>query len=97
MAVGRTPGSILDRIDHHQACPTPARFHDERPEMNVGAEDVCAPGDDELRVRELLGLGAQLGALTEHKRRAARSRTNGAIEPRRAEPVEEAAVHAGTI
>ena len=31
---------------------------DERPQVDVGAENVRAPGEDQLGVAELLGLGA---------------------------------------
>ena len=46
------------RIDGVELLAVAPCFDDERPQMHVGAEDIRAPGDDQLRVAELLGLGA---------------------------------------
>ena len=55
--------------------------------------DVCAPGDDETRAMELLGIGAELAAVDGEEGVAAGGGADGAVELRGAEPVEEAAVH----
>ena len=49
---------VLTRIDRVELRAVAPRFHDEGPQVHVGAENVRAPGDDQLRVAELLGLGA---------------------------------------
>ena len=65
----------------------------ERPEMRVGRERVRAPQQHEVAFRESLGVGADVGADGHpHAHRAGR-RADGAVELRRAEHVEEPAVH----
>src|SRR5581483_4505992 len=56
--VGSLAGAVLVRIDHIEARTVAAGFHDERPEVHVSAENVRSPGDDQLRMAELFGLGA---------------------------------------
>ena len=58
VVVGGRAGAVAVRIDGVELRAVAARFHDERPEMDVGAEDVGAPGQDQPGVAELLGLGA---------------------------------------
>ena len=58
MLVGGTRRCGCARIDSIEFRAVAPRFHDERPQVHVGAEDVGAPGDDQLRMAELLGLGA---------------------------------------
>ena len=45
-------------VDGHEARAAPARLLDERPEVDVGADDVGAPGHDEARVHDGLGVEA---------------------------------------
>ena len=59
--------------------------------------NIRAPGDDELRVGELLGLGAIAEAERGVLRGPAGAGANGAVEARRAQAMEEAAVHAGAV
>ena len=74
-----------------------AGFDDEGPQVNVGAVDVRAPGDDEFssggtvraRCRSARQRGDEAGA--------AGGGANGAVEARGAQAVEEAAVHAGAV
>ena len=56
--VGELAGAVAMRIDGVELCAVAPRFHDERPQMDVGAENIRAPGEDQLGVAELLGLGA---------------------------------------
>ena len=58
VAVGELAGAVLVRIDGVEPRAVAARFDDEGPEMDVGAEDVGAPGEDQFGVAELLGLDA---------------------------------------
>jgi hypothetical protein len=58
MLVGGRAGAVAVRIDGVELRAVAPRFHDERPQVDVGAENVGAPGDDQLGVAELLGLGA---------------------------------------
>ena len=51
-------GAVAVRIDGVELRAVAPRLHDERPQVHVGAENVGAPGQDQLRVAELLGLGA---------------------------------------
>ena len=64
-----------------------------RPEVNVVAVDVRAPGDDQLRAMKLLGVGAELAAVDGEDGVAAGGGADGAVELGGAEPMEEAAVH----
>ncbi len=52
------PVRLRLRVDGVELRAVAPRFHDERPQVDVGAENVRAPGDDQLRVAELLRLGA---------------------------------------
>ena len=70
-----------------------AGFFDEGPEVDVIAVDIGGPGEDELRVREGFGVGAELAAVNGDEGLAAGFGANGAIELRGAETVEEAAIH----
>ena len=82
------------RVDGVELRAVAPRLHDERPQVDVGAENVRAPGEDQLRVAELLGLGAVAHAQRLRQSRAAGRRADGAVEARRAQAVEEAPVHA---
>ena len=90
-------GAVAVRVDGVELRAVAPRFHDERPQVHVGAEDVGAPGEDQLRVAELLGLGAVADAQRLGQAGAAGGGADGAVEPRRAQAVEEAAVHAGAV
>src|SRR6202011_5143197 len=89
MLVGRGAGAVAVRVDGVELGAIASRFHDEGPEMHVGAEDVRAPGENQLRVAELLGLGAVAEAQRCHETRGARTRADGAVEPRCTEPVKK--------
>ena len=58
VAIREFAGAILVRIDGIEPCPVAPGFDDEGPEMDVGAEDIGSPGDDQFRVPELFGLDA---------------------------------------
>ncbi len=87
-------GAVAVRIDDVELRAVAPRFDDERPEMDVRAEDVRAPGDDQLRVAELLGLGAVADAERLGHAGHAGGGADGAVEPRCAQAMEEAAIHA---
>src|SRR5882724_8221188 len=97
VAVRQLGGAVAMRIDYVEARAMAAGFHDEGPEMDVGGEDIGAPGDDEAGMGELFGLGAV--AVTEclHKTGAAGTGADGAVQAGSAEAVEEAAVHASAV
>ncbi len=97
MLVGEPSGAAFNRIDGDEARPVAAGFDDEGPEMNVGAVDVRAPGQDELRFCELLGLSAVADAQSSHQGGSSGGRADGAVETRCSQPVEEAAIHAGAV
>ena len=97
VAVGELAGAVLVRIDRIKLRAIAAGFDDERPEVNVGAEDVGAPGNDELRVAELLRFDAVADAEGVGQAGDAGRGADGAVEPRGAEAMEEAAVHAGAV
>ena len=97
VAVREPAGAILVRIDGVELGPVAPGFDDERPEMDVGTEDVGPPGDDEFRVAELFGLDAVANAQRVVHAGNAGGGTDGAVEPRCAETVKEAAVHAGPV
>ena len=72
-AVGRLPGAVLVRVDDVEACAIASRFDNERPEVDIGAEDVRAPGQNQARVLELLGLGeAPLHAVANREKKVPR-------------------------
>jgi hypothetical protein len=70
-----------------------ACFFDEGPQVNVVAVDIRGPGDDVPGMAEVLRVGAELFSVDRHQGIAACGRADGAIEPRGAEPVKEAAIH----
>ena len=94
MLVGRRARAIAAGIDGVEPGAVAARLHDEGPQMHVGAEDVRAPGDDQLGVPELLGFGAVAKAQSVDQADAARRGTDGAVEPGCAQAMKEAPVHA---
>ena len=80
-------------IDDDQLCAVAARFLDEGPEVNIVAVDVRGPGDDELRLRKGFGVGAEFAAVDGDEGLATGFGADGAIELRRAETMEETAIH----
>ncbi len=90
-------GAVTVRIDDVEFGAVAPRFHDERPQVDVGSENIRAPGDDELGVPELLRLGAVADAERFGHAGHAGGGADGAVEPRRAQAMEKAAVHAAEI
>ena len=80
-------------VDDHQPGAVAARFFDKGPQVNVIAVDIRGPGDDVPGMAEVFRVGAQLFPVDRYQGIAARGRADGAIEPRGAEPVKEAAIH----
>jgi hypothetical protein len=84
-------------VDDDELCAIAPRFFDEGPEMDVVAVDVCGPGDDELRLREGFGIGAEFAAVDRDERLASGFRADGAVELRGAKAMEEASIHRAVI
>ncbi len=82
------------RIDAHQRSAGAFRGQRDGPEVQVRRDGVAAPDDDELAFGEVLDVHAHLGAVGGGQRVAAGAGADGAVESRRAEPVEEARGHA---
>src|SRR5258708_593696 len=97
MLVGQFAGAVTMRVNRVEPRALAPRFDDEGPQVDIGAENIRAPGENEPGVAELLGLGAVLEAGGFDETDAASGRTDGTLEPRRAEAMEEAAVHAGAL
>src|SRR5436305_5785509 len=97
MAVRQRRGASLPRVNHIELGSVAARLDDEGPQVHVGAVNVCAPGNDELGVPELLGLGGITQAERRGKSRTAGAGTNSAVKTRGPQPMEEAAVHPRAI
>src|SRR5215831_1718404 len=76
-------------IDHHQLCAVAAGLFYERPQMNVGAMNVCAPCDDVPGLPELLRLGAHLAADDSDQSIAAGGGANRAVQLRGAQSIKE--------
>ena len=95
--VGGASGAVGQRVDHIELRPAPPRLHNERPVVDVGAQDVRAPRDDQLRVDNLLGLAAVAEPGGRGEPGPARRRADGPVQLRRAQPVKEPAVHAGPV
>ena len=56
--IGKGGCAGADGVDCDELRAVTACFDDERPGVNVGAVNVRAPGNDQFRVAELLGLSA---------------------------------------
>ena len=80
-------------IDDDQAGAVAARLLHHRPQVDIVAVDVAAPGDDQLRELEIFRGGAQFLAIDKVPRHPARFRADGAIELAGAEAMKEAPVH----
>ena len=83
----------LIRVNDDQPRPGAPRLLNLRPQVNIIAVDVRAPGQDQPRVMEVLGVGAQFAAVDREQRLAARGRADGAVQLRRTQPVKKAPVH----
>src|ERR1039457_1700005 len=97
MLVGELRRARPDRIDGVEAGAVAAGLHDERPQVDVRAVDVRGPRDDELRLRELLGLSTVAEADGSGQTGQSRGGADGTVQPRRAEAMEKPAVHAGAV
>ena len=80
MLVGQIARSVPDRIDHVKLCAITPRFHDEWPEVNIRSQNVCAPGNDQLRVAELFWFGAIPAAQSFRHGGHAGSGADGAVQ-----------------
>ena len=86
-------GFGLARVDAHQLRAGAFGGLRMAPEMQVAADRIAAPDQDQLGLCEKLDPHADLAAERVDHRLAARGRADGAVEQRRAQLVKEAAVH----
>jgi hypothetical protein len=80
--VGERCGAGAVGVDDDEFCAAATGLFEERPEMDVVAVDVRAPGDDEAGVGELLGWRAKPDAVDAEQRRTACGRADGPVELR---------------
>ena len=87
-------GFAAARVDADQARTVALGLLRQTPEVQVAADGVAAPDQDQLRFGEELHLHAELAAQGLHQCFTARRSADGALQVRGAEPVEEARGHA---
>ncbi len=90
-------GGAAVGVDRDQRRAAAFRLLRAGPEMQVRHDRVAAPDEDQLAVRELLDVGAHRRPDRGDPAGLARRRADRAVEQRRAEPVEEAAVHRAVL
>ena len=90
-------GGASVRIDRDQFRAPPLRLLRPRPEVQVRHDRVAAPDQDQATVLELLDVGADRRADGGGPARLAGRRADRPVEQRRAEAVEEAAVHRAVL
>src|SRR5712664_3085339 len=95
--VSKLRSTRLVRIDDDQLRAFMAGLFDEWPQVHIVAVDVGSPRDDVARVRELLGLRAELGADHGLQTFFAGSRTDAALELRCTQPVKKAPIHGSAV
>ena len=81
------------RVDAHQPCAAPFGLLGISPEMQVAADGVAAPDQDQPRVDKLLHPHADFAAQGVRQTLSARCGTYCALQLRRAQPVEKAYRH----
>ena len=87
-------GLALARVDADQARAAPFGFLRDAPKMQVAADGVAAPDDDQLRLGEMLHPHAELAAIGLGQRLSPGRGADGAVQQRGAEAVKEARRHA---
>src|ERR1035441_10514357 len=92
MLVAGRAGAVAVRVDGVHLRPMAPGFHDEGPQVDIGAENVRAPRQDQLRMPKLLRLRSVTHAQRLRQACGAGRRANGAVEPRGAQPVKETAI-----
>ena len=85
------------RVDGDELRAAALRFLRARPQVQVGRDRVAAPDEDQAAVLELLDVGPDDGADRRDPAGLAGGRADGAVEQRRAEAMEEAAVHRAVL
>ena len=58
MPVGALRRLAAPRLDDDEGHAGPAHLVGERPEMDIGGDEIGAPGDDQIAVDHRLGIGA---------------------------------------
>ena len=94
VAVALVGGLGAPRVDRPQLGAGALGLLREGPEVQVGRDRVAAPDDDQPAGGEVLHVHAELAAVGQRQRLAAGGRADRALQPRRAEPGEEARRHA---
>ncbi len=84
-------------IDRDEPGTAAARFLRPRPEVQVGHDRVAAPDQDQPRGIELLDIHPDGRADRRAPSRLAGGRADRAVEQRRAQPMEEAAIHRASL
>src|SRR5258706_16297510 len=97
MPVGQLSGAVEMRVDDVKLGPIAACFHDERPQVNIRAQNIGSPGEDQFGVAKLFRLGGVSVPQRSGKRRAAGGRADSAVESGSAQPMEEAPIHASAV
>ncbi|MCY1221265.1 hypothetical protein D9M72_333130 [compost metagenome] len=82
------------RVDCHQRGAAPLGFLRAGPEMQVGGNRVAPPDDHQPGIDHVLHVHAHAGAVGVAQRGGAGAGADGAVQPRRAQLVEEARGHA---
>ncbi len=95
VALGRRGAAV--RVDRDEPRAAPLRFLRARPEVHVGRDRIAAPDQDQPAVLELLEVHAEGSADGRGPAGLAGGRTDRAVEQRRAQPMEEAAVHRAVL
>ncbi len=95
--VGNPRGAGAVGINDHQLGAVAARLFDKRPQVNVVAVDVGAPGNDVLGVAKLLGLGADFSAVNGDDGVSTGGGANRPQQLRGSQSVEEAHVHRAAV
>ena len=82
------------RVDAHQPRAVALGLLGKGPEVQVRGDRVAAPDQDQPALGVVLDMHAHLGAVGGDQRLAAGVGADGAVQPRRTQPVEEARGHA---
>ena len=90
-------GLAAIRVDGDELRAAALRFLRLPPEVQIGNDRIAAPDQDQPAVRELLDVRPHRRADGRDPAGLAGGRADGAVEQRRAEPVEEAAIHRAVL
>ena len=86
-------GSSADRVDRDNRRAVLSRLSNKRPQVRVGGQRVRSPEEHQVTLRNRLAVRSGVGPDRHLHAHASSSRTDRAIELRRAQQVKEATVH----